>query len=77
MYETRTHGGVRGSPRQLITGGAVYTISGSALIAKYMEFRIPQQTHNLNWIFYNGVFQAMKFDSDWNWLMLVVEKIEK
>ena len=29
VYETRTYGGVRGALRQLTTGGAVYSISGS------------------------------------------------
>ena len=29
VYENRTHGGVRGALRQLITGGAVYSIIAS------------------------------------------------
>ena len=47
------------------------------LIARFMGYEIPKQTHRkLNWIIYNGVFQAMQFHSSWDWLMPVIEKIE-
>lgn len=52
-------------------------IEGNELIAKFMGYEIPTQTHiKLKWIVYDGVFQSMKFNCSWDWLMLVVEKIE-
>ena len=53
-------------------------IEGNELIAKFMEYEIPNQTYvKLKWIVYDGVFQSMKFHCSWDWLMSVVEKIEQ
>jgi len=51
-------------------------MENNELIARFMGYEIPKQTHRkLNWIVYEGVFQAMQFHCSWNWLMPVVEKI--
>jgi len=50
-------------------------IEGNKLIAEFMEYKIPKQTHNLDWIDYGGMFQPMKFHSSWDWLVPVIQKI--
>jgi len=35
VYEARTHGGERGSPRWLITGGAAYSIISWAFLIEF------------------------------------------
>ena len=58
------------------------TIKNNRLIAKFLKWdvnsltTIPKNLHLSNLELDNGEFLELKFDSDWNWLMAAVEKIE-
>jgi len=51
-------------------------LEGNKLIAEFMGYEIPKQTHKLDWIYYKGVLQNMLFHYSWDWLIPVVGKIE-
>lgn len=49
-------------------------LEGNKLIAEFMGYKIPNQTHKLNWIVYKDVFQPMLFNTSWDWLMPAIKE---
>jgi hypothetical protein len=51
-----------------------HILEGNRLIAKFMADNQAELEHDLKKA---GTLESMHYDSDWNWLMPVVEKIEQ